>query len=159
MMNSFQDRSRVWAMAFLLSIAMGQNAARAESPTSDMFGRWVADDLNDKFSANGKLYRKIDIAPCGHEVCGVSADGGACGVTLFRAPRVREDTNLDGRGKWGAGEKLFVITGYGAGADLTLTFELGDKEARLGTRGSMPTFVVNYKRIGKALCTAATPSA
>ncbi len=159
MTNTFHDRSRVLTMAVLLSLAMGPNAARAEDAMSDLLGRWVVANPNDTFSANGKPYRKIDIVACGHEVCGVSADGGACGAPLFHSYRLGEDTKWSGLAKWGAGNKLFVITAYGAGAELTLNFELGDKDAHLGTRSSMPTFVSDYKRIGKALCAVATPSA
>jgi hypothetical protein len=157
MPNDFQGRARVGAVALVLAALAGQNAAAAGETKWNHFGRWTVDDPTDKFSANGRLYRVIDIAPCGKDFCGVSVEGGACGATLFRFFSTHgKDDALTGHGKWGADQKkLFVAVGVDAP---TMTISLGgptfDPESR---SGSVPTFTADYHRIGDAQCKADAP--
>ena len=160
MLKKRQDQARVWAIAFVLAAAMGQNAAQAKEGMSGFFGRWTA-PASEKYSASGKLYKVIDMVACGKDLCGISVDGGACGATLFRVPGadVVAGGGFGGQGKWGAGTKLLVAQVMGDISDSDLEIELGDKESRLGSRSSMPTFAADYQKTGKASCTGAAPSA
>jgi hypothetical protein len=135
----------------------GHTMAQAAETKWRHFGRWTVDDPTDKFSPNGKLYRIVDIAPCGKDLCGVSVDGGNCGATLFRffSTHDQNDT-LVGHGKWGADQlKLFV---FASSDQPSMTLSMGgpkfDPESR---SGSVPTFTADYHRIGDAQCKADAP--
>lgn len=159
MPKTLQEQARVGIVALLVALAMGQNAASAASPKSVFLGRWTVSDLKDKFSANGKLYRTLDFVACGKEFCGISVDGGICGVTLFRIPFPDGEGGFGGRAKWGSGTKEFIAQAMGDVSDNILIIELGDKDSHLGSRNSLPTYVGDYRKIGKAACAADTPSA
>ena len=155
--NVFQGHARFGVCALLLAAFAGQNSARADDTKWDHFGRWTVDDPTDKFSANGMLYRVVDIAPCGKDFCGVSVTGGACGATLFRFFSTHgKDDALQGHGKWGPDQKkLYVL----AGSDTpTLNISMGDPRFDPESRsGSSPTFTADYHRIGDAQCKADAP--
>ena len=158
MLKMFQAFARVGAVALTLAAAGGQNAARAGETKSIYFGRWTVDDPTDKFSPNGKLYRVIDIAPCGADFCGVSVDVGACGATLFRFLAIHEGaTELNGHGKWGADKKKLWVTKGVEGAALTV--QLGNEDFHPGSRMSAPTFDANYHKIGEPECKAGAAGA
>lgn len=107
-------------------------------------------------SSKGKLYKTVDIAPCGKDFCGVSvADDGSCGPTLFRFLMIHANTDyLVGHGRWG-NEKLKLIltpTTSDAGQHGVL-LGLGDKTFDFeGREGSMPRFKSEYKNEGSATC-------
>jgi hypothetical protein len=127
---------------------------------SAYFGRWTVDDPTEKFSVNGKLYRVVDIAPCGGDFCGVSVDGGACGETLFRFLAAHANTEeLTGHGKWGAASKKVILDrsdGRIEAATGTFTLYVGEPSFNVSSRSAMPLFVANYHRIGESACTAPT---
>jgi hypothetical protein len=141
-----------------LGLAASVDAAPAGELKSVYFGRWTVDDPTDKFSANGKLYRVIDIAACGADFCGVSVEGGACGETLFRFLAIHANSEeLDGHGKWGATTKKVILDrtdGGTAPAGKSFTLYVGEPSFTVASRSAMPTFVANYHRVGEAGCTA-----
>ena len=143
-----------------LGLAAGAGEVSAGELKSVYFGRWTVDDPTDKFSANGKLYRVLDIARCGADFCGVSVDGGVCGETLFRFLAAHANTEeLTGHGKWGAASKKVVLDRtYGANEAAPATFALyvGEPTFNVSSRSAMPLFVANYHRIGEPACTAPT---
>jgi hypothetical protein len=150
----FQGKARLGTIALVLAALAGQNAASAGETKWNHFGRWTVDDPTDKFSANGKLYRVVDIAPCGKDFCGVSVEGGTCGATLFRFFSIHgKDDTLEGHGKWGAErKKLFV---YAGGDKPAMNISMGDPRYDPESRsGSVPTFTADYHRIGDAQCKA-----
>ena len=65
--------------------ATGAAAVSASAAKSPYYGRWTVEEDNPVFTARGRLYKTIDVAPCGRDFCGVSVDdSGRCGVALFR---------------------------------------------------------------------------
>ena len=158
MRKTWQARTRIGAAILVVALAMGENVATAGPEKSVFFGRWAVSDLKDKFSANGKLYRVMDFVPCGKQMCGISVDGGVCGVTLFRVPVPSGDSGFGGQTRWGNTMKLMVAKVMGAFSDNILTIEVGDKDAHLGSRNSVPTYVSDYHKIGKAACAADGPA-
>ena len=142
-----------------LGLAASAGATSAAEFKSVYFGRWAVDDPTDKFSANGKLYRVIDIAQCGADFCGVSVDGGACGETLFRFLAVHANVEeLTGHGKWGAASKKVILDRTDGGtkaAAATFTLYVGEPSFNVGSRSAMPMFEAQYHRIGDSGCTAA----
>lgn len=141
-----------------LAAIAGQNAARAEEPSLDYMGRWVIDDPTDKFSENGRLYRIVDIAPCGNDFCGVSVgEQSSCGSTLFRFLTAHaHDEVLSGHGKWGSAKKKLEISGSTDDKKATvIALGIGgDDYSIMAREGSMPTFEASYHRIGEAACKA-----
>ena len=155
----FHGKARVGAVALVLAALTGQNAAQAGETKWNHFGRWTVDDPTDKFSANGKLYRVVDIAPCGKDFCGVSVEGQTCGATLFRFLSTHDkDETLEGHGKWGAEQlKLFI---YAGGDKPTLNISMGGAKFNPESRsGSVPTFTADYHRVADAVCKADAPGA
>jgi hypothetical protein len=132
-------------------------AAAAPGSATSYHGRWTVAEDRPVFTARGKLYKTIDIAPCGKDLCGVSVgDRGQCGTALFRVlARNIHDYTLSGRGKWGNEQKNVVINTYD-GDDANSNFELylGDGHSFGERSGSMPKFHAEYRRTGKARCTA-----
>lgn len=129
--------------------------AAAGSPSSPYYGRWTVNEDRPVFTARGRQYKTIDVAPCGRDFCGVSVDdGGKCGPVLFRFLGIHANIEtLRGHGKWGTEQKNIVINSYGGGADSD-GFELflGDGY-NLGERsGNMPKFHAEYRRLGGARC-------
>ncbi|MBG1230911.1 hypothetical protein [Aestuariivirga litoralis] len=155
MMFHLSRRHSILLSVLGLAALSGATMARAEGPS--IFGRWTVSDEKPAFSAKGKLYKTIDVAPCSADFCGVSvSDKGACGPTLFRFFTAHaKDEELTGHGMWGSAKKKLMIYMstvddkpqmlLGVGAD-DFNFEARD--------GSMASFQANYKTTGSASCTA-----
>lgn len=138
--------------------------AQANAPASSLYyGRWSVAEERPAFTARGKLYKTIDIAPCGKDFCGVSvADGGKCGPVLFRflGKRAHDDADdyLRGHAAWGTAKKNVVIYSYDDDSTTPLTrtldlyvgdgYDFGERSA------NMPKFHANYARKGAAACRA-----
>ena len=157
--------ARLFHFNTLMSMAALALAASASTATpagtSPYFGRWTVSDDKPVYTAKGREYKTIDIAPCGKDFCGVSVgDKVQCGPTLFRflmahaipseAGTVNDE--LHGHAKWGGGIKNTVIV---AGATPpSLQVDIGDGYV-LGDRGgNMPKFQATYRRLGNAACHA-----
>lgn len=131
----------------------------ARGPESSLYyGRWTVSEDRPVFTARGRLYKTIDVAPCGKDFCGVSVDdGGKCGTVLFRFLGIHASADtLRGHGKWGDQQKNVVIysIGDGSGDGPGLQLYLGDG-ANFGERsGNMPKFHAEYRRLGGARCRA-----
>ncbi len=139
-----------------LALAWGTSAAHAD--TIQYYGRWTVSDEKPAFSAKGKFYKTIDMAPCGNDFCGVAVDDNdRCGPTLFRFFTTHaKDEELTGHGIWGSTKKKLVI-GYVTPSDAKPYVYLGlgaDDMDLAGRDGSTPIFDASYKTTGKALCTA-----
>jgi hypothetical protein len=119
-------------------------------------GRWTVDEDRPVFSSRGKIYKTIDVAPCGTDFCGVSvSDNGACGPTLFRfrSKRPANEDSLKGHAKWGNEKKNIVIYGWDTGADgKYLELYVGDGYDFGGRSESMPKFQANYRPLNQAKC-------
>jgi hypothetical protein len=142
-------------LACLALSGPGPAAAEAPGAATPYYGRWTVAEDRPVFTARGKLYKTIDIAPCGRDFCGVSVDDkGKCGAVLFRflARNVAADT-LRGHGKWGDERKNVVIYKYDMD-DAASNFELylGDGHSFGERSGSMPKFHAEYRRLGNAKC-------
>jgi hypothetical protein len=156
MVPKFHRNHSILLASLGLALTLCGGAARAEN--ASYFGRWTVSDDKPAYSAKGKLYKTVDIAPCGNDFCGVSVDDqNHCGATLFRFLTIHaKNQQLIGHGVWGktkkkieldyatpAGEKPYVMLGLGAD-DMDIT----------GRDGSIPTFQANYKNVGEASCNA-----
>jgi hypothetical protein len=148
-----------------LSIALcaATAAVAATAPAKSVYyGRWTISEPSPRYTARGREYKAIDIAPCGKDFCGVSVtDGGKCGATLFRFLGHRaagnEPDSLRGHGKWGAARKNVVIHTYAADetpASRTIELYLGDGYDFGERSENMPRFHGEYRRSGVARCTA-----
>jgi len=130
----------------------------AKADTSPLFGRWINSEDKPHYSSKGKLYKTVDIAPCGKDFCGVSvSDSGACGPTLFRFLTIHANNDfLEGHGKWGSSTlKVQLARSTDAQNNTTLLIGLGDKTFDFeGREGSMPIYRGDYKNAGAAKCTA-----
>ncbi|MGE3690546.1 MAG: hypothetical protein AB7F98_04115 [Novosphingobium sp.] len=135
-------------------------APGASAPAaSPWYGRWTVSEDRPVFTARGRLYKTIDIAPCGRDFCGVSvADNGACGAGLFRffGHRARVEETLYGHGLWGR-EKKNVQIGTWEDNDQpggrVVEIYLGDGHDFGDRSENMPKFHANYRRLGAARCT------
>lgn len=126
---------------------------------STYYGRWAVSEERPVFTARGRAYKTIDIAPCGKDFCGVSVDdNGRCGAVLFRFLGIHANVEtLRGHGKWGDEQKNVVIYSYGtpdAGQPAGFELYLGDGYNLGGRSGNMPKFHTEYKRTGNARCVA-----
>ncbi len=132
-----------------------------EASASPYFGRWTISENRPAFTARGRSYKTIDIAPCGRDFCGVSVDDrGSCGTVLFRflwAHRGGEDA-LRGHGRWGDARKNLLIytteSGEGAVGETGIKLYLGDGYDFGDRSGNMPRFQGSYRRLGPAHCAA-----
>jgi hypothetical protein len=147
--------------AAVAAAALGFTTMASSAPSgssgSPYFGRWQVNEPDSRFSARGRAYKIIDIAPCGHDFCGVSvSDNGQCGQTLFRFLSAHRDgsTRLLGHAVWGTGKKDITIDAYDAEAPETTTLELYIGNGHdFGERGgSMPMFNAAYDKHGAAQC-------
>lgn len=134
----------------------GPAPAAAEGPgaATPYYGRWTVSEDRPVFTARGKLYKTIDVGPCGRDFCGVSvADNGKCGPVLFRflSKNVRAE-ELKGHGKWGDQRKNIQIFRYED--DNAFELYLGDGHDFGGRSDSMPKFHAEYRRAGKAHCSS-----
>jgi hypothetical protein len=146
----------------MAALALAASAATAApAGTSPYFGRWTVSDDKPVYTAKGREYKTIDIAPCGPKgrptnFCGVSVgDKGQCGAVLFRfLMSSAQKFGLGGRGKWGhAYLHLKIIGGDSDWKELDLG--LGDNGYEMNSRsGSMPKFQATYRRLGNATCHA-----
>lgn len=143
-----------------LGIAALAVAAPAQAgASSPYYGRWTVSENRPVFTARGRLYKTIDVAPCGRDFCGVSvSDDGKCGTVLFRfLGRNVAAGELRGHGKWGADQKNIVI--YNAASDeeangQSIELYLGDGHNFGERSGNMPKFHADYRRLGNARCRA-----
>lgn len=143
--------------AFLgLACVLGATVASADD--TPYFGRWTVSDDKPVFTAKGKLYKTVDIAPCGNDFCGVSVDDkNQCGPTLFRFLTIHaKNEQLVGHGLWGDARKKIEIDYVKPEADKPyVMLGLGaDDMDFTGREGSMPTYQANYKTTGQATCMA-----
>jgi hypothetical protein len=122
------------------------------------YGRWAVNEKRPVFTARGRLYKTIDVSPCGRGFCAVSvSDDGKCGVLLARFPKVTRDwlDGVYGRGKWGAGQQDIVIYDNSDAQRpnyRSIGVSLGDG-IDFGSRGgNMPKFEATYDRLGNARC-------
>lgn len=154
-----QSRARLSIAALGAAMLASAGPASAGATASLYNGRWTVDEENSVFTARGRAYKTIDVAPCGRDFCGVSVDdSGKCGALLFRFLGKHAATeDLHGHGKWGDETKSIVIMSYGmtdTGTNAGFELYLGDS-ANVGSRsGSMPKFHAGYKRLGAAKCVA-----
>lgn len=142
----------------LAAIASVAVSAKVAAP-SPYFGRWTVSDPNEKFSAKGKPYKTIDIAPCGKDFCGVSVgDKGQCGPVLFRfLSKNAQAQILHGHAPWGTAKKNIQIETWESpetpgGREMEIY--VGDGYDFGGRSDSMPKYYASYKRIGEARCKA-----
>lgn len=146
----------------LLSIGLGGAAQAGPAAKSPYYGRWTVNENRPAFTARGRLYKTIDIAPCGNDFCGVSvADSGACGAVLFRflASHADGKSVLHGHARWGKTRKNVQIqtweldpADWPGGRELDLY--IGDGYDFGERSDNMPKFHGEYKRIGAARCKA-----
>lgn len=133
-------------------------AHAAPDPRSPYFGRWTVSGAKEVFSSHGRLYRTIDIAPCGRDFCGVSvAADGTCGATLFRflSRRLREEY-LHGHGVWGKQRKNITLETYAnedAPGGRVIDLNLGDGYDFGERSDNIPKFAASYRPTGAARCT------
>lgn len=151
---------RLAVMSIAAAALIGSAAQAGPAATSPYYGRWVSSDSDRSFSARGRDYRTVDIAPCGNDFCGVSVGAnGQCGPVLFRflAKRANADDALRGHGKWGKDRKNVVIYYFDYEQDeggKQLELYLG-KGYDFGERSdNMPSFHTIYAPKGKAVCKA-----
>jgi hypothetical protein len=137
------------------SAPASRSATDARSP---YFGRWVVSG-KEVFSSRGRLYKTVDIAPCGRDFCGVSvAADGSCGATLFRfLARNRNVDFLHGHGVWGQQRKNITLETYTAEdvpGGRSLDLNLGDGHDFGERSDNMPKFSASYRPAGSARCSS-----
>lgn len=145
-----------------LSIALFAGVPALAAVPSPYYGRWTVNEDKPVWTAKGRMYRTIDIAPCGKDFCGVSVgDKGRCGPVLFRfLARHADGTHeLRGHAKWGTAIKNVQISTWGPNAEempggREINLYIGDGYDFGGRSENMPKFHGEYKRIGNARCTA-----
>ena len=159
-MSSLFHRSAYLSIA-AATIMASVMASAAPAPTSPYFGRWTVSDDKPAYTPRGRLYKSIDIVPCGKDFCGVSlGDNGECGPTLFRfmAKHASGQRDLHGHGKWGTGVKNLQISTNQSDAEPSnryMELFLGDGHNFGGRSDNMPKFEANYRWTGAAQCKAA----
>lgn len=131
----------------------------APDPRSPYYGRWTVSGAKEVFSSRGRLYKTIDIAPCGRDFCGISVGAdGACGTTLFRfLSRRTGDEMLRGHGVWGNARKNITIEYYVNEEEpggRVLDLNLGDGHDFGERSDNIPKFSANYRPVSRALCAA-----
>jgi hypothetical protein len=130
----------------------------APDSRSAYYGRWTVSGAKEVFSTRGKLYKTIDIAPCGRDFCGVSvAANGTCGTTLFRfLARRTNDEMLRGHGVWGNARKNITLEYYvneDEPGGRVLDLNLGDGHDFGERSDNIPKFTANYRPVSAAQCT------
>ena len=150
------------ALSIALVGTFGAAALAAPNATSPYYGRWTVNENQPVFTAKGRTYQTIDIAPCGNDFCGVSVgDKGQCGAVLFRflAKHADGKSALHGRAKWGSASKNVQIETWALAASewpggRELDLYVGDGHDFGDRSDNMPKFHGEYKRIGAAKCKA-----
>lgn len=159
----FRLSMKLLGAAAAAAAALGFSGMASSAPSgasgSPYYGRWQVNDPDARLSARGRVYKMIDIAPCGRDFCGVSvSDNGQCGQTLFRFLSRHRDgtTTLQGHGVWGTGKKDITIYSYDAETPESTTLELylGNGHDFGERGGSMPMFNASYEKHGSAQCRA-----
>ena len=146
------------ALAGAAHLAAGSTGNATRS--SPYFGRWTVSENRPVFTAKGRLYKTVDIAPCGRDFCGVSVDDrGTCGTTLFRFLMAHADASdtLRGHGMWGGGRKTVQLDNYedsDAPGGRKIELYLGDGHDFGERSDNMPKFHANYNKAGRAQCNA-----
>jgi hypothetical protein len=151
-------------LSILLVAIIGAAATAGATAPSPYYGRWTVGDDHSQFTARGRQYKSIDIAPCGKDFCGVSIDDqGHCGAVLFRflARHADGKDTLYGHGRWGTQTKNIQIDAWDSG-DLSagqpaapmLGLYLGDGHSFGDRSSNMPKFHAEYRRTGSAACKA-----
>ena len=143
-------------VAALTGLVGADIAIANPAPASIHYGRWTVDDPDARFSARGRDYKTIDIAPCGKDFCGVSVnDQGRCGPVLFRfLAKNRNAEELKGHGRWGTAKKKVGINNYTSERNQrVIHLTLGDGYEYDERSGNMPTYESGYARTGAARCT------
>jgi len=141
-----------------MALAAPAQAGGAPGASSPYYGRWTVSEDRPVFTARGRLYKTIDVAPCGRDFCGVSVgDDGKCGAVLFRflGRHANSDEELHGHGKWGAEKKniqIYASAGEGGGNGAYIELYLGDGHDFGGRSDNMPKFHAEYRRLGSAHC-------
>lgn len=163
-MTTLSQRIRYLSIAVLaLAGIITATVTSAAAPASSRYyGRWSVSEDRPVFTARGRLYKTIDIAPCGNDFCGVSVnDKGQCGPVLFRflGKRAHDDSGdyLRGHGKWGDARKNVVIYSFdedGPPPNRTLELYLGEGYDFGERSDNMPKFHANYHRTRMAVCKA-----
>jgi hypothetical protein len=149
----------------MLVVTIGGGAASAGATVpSPYYGRWTVGDDHSAFTARGREYKSIDIAPCGKDFCGISLDEkGTCGPVLFRFLARHADGKdpLYGHGRWGTQTKNIQIDTWDNGdasagepAAPMLGLYLGDGHSFGDRSSNMPKFHAEYHRTGAAACKA-----
>ena len=141
---------------------LGTAATAGAATPSPYYGRWTVGDEHSAFTARGRQYKSIDIAPCGKDFCGVSLDEkGHCGPMLFRFLGRHADgrDTLHGHSRWGSMTKNIQIdTGggedAGSPAERSISLYLGDGHSFGDRSENMPKFHAEYRRTGAAVCRA-----
>jgi hypothetical protein len=150
---------RVLVALCLVALAGPALAGGVAASTSPYYGRWTVSEDRPVFTTRGRLYKTIDVAPCGGDFCGVSVDDrGNCGATLFRflSRHASDDTwQLRGHGRWGDAQKnleIYRVDDSDAGGGKSFELYLGDGHDFGGRSESMPKFHAAYRRLGGATC-------
>ena len=145
-----------------LSIGLFAAVPAMAGASSPYYGRWTVNEDKPVWTAKGRMYRTIDIAPCGKDFCGVSVgDKASCGAVLFRflAKHANGEGELRGHAKWGTATKNVQIETWETPAESwpggrEIDLSVGDGHDFGGRSDNMPKFHGEYKRIGDARCTA-----
>lgn len=160
-MTRLSNRLYSKMMCGIIIASLGMTASMAQAAAagtgSPYFGRWTIENKEDQFSAKGRSYKTIDIAPCGKDFCGVSVNtaSGTCGPTLFRflSKNKAGNTALRGHGKWGTARKNITVYTYDdSNNDKILSLLLSNGVALNERSGSMIIFDGSYERLGAAKC-------
>jgi hypothetical protein len=153
-------RASLVALAALAAFGAPVEAGAPVSVKPPPYGRWTVDEARPIFTARGRLYKTVDIAPCGRRFCGVSVgDDGKCGALLFRLsmPAADWSDGLYGRSKWGNGQQDFGIydgTEVQSKHFTRIELSVGNEIDFNSRSGSMPKFQAAYRRLGAARCVA-----
>lgn len=158
-MTALSQPLRRLSMPAALCLVLALGGARADAApgaTSPYYGRWAVSEDRPVFTSRGRLYKTIDVGPCGRDFCGVSvADNGTCGAVLFRfLGRHAREEELHGHGKWGDAQKNVVIYGNSGETGKNFDLYLGDGHDFGERSGNMPKFHATYRRTGGARCAA-----
>jgi hypothetical protein len=149
----------IGAASALLAAGVGLAGTASNGGTDKYYGRWVVSEDKPVFTQRGRLYKTVDIAPCGRDFCGVSVgDQGACGPTLFRFHRRggEFDDTLHGHAVWGQARKNVTLYGYldtDQPGGKSMEIALGDGYDFSERSDNMPKFRANYRPNGAARCT------
>lgn len=147
----------VLGLAAVATAAFADTVAPGADRSSPYYGRWTVSEDRPAYTPRGRLYKTLDIAPCGRDFCGVTVDDhGSCGTTLFRFLARHKDGSspLHGHGRWGAERKNVQIDSWETDDGRVLNLYLGDGHDFGERSENMPKFHGEYHRLGAARCIA-----